>query len=96
MKTFIENKELTRRQARYLDILSEFNFQVIFRLGKNNSKVDSLTRMSNARPVDQEDERVCHQHQVILTLYRVDIRTTEVEAGLFERIYEANKEDTTC
>ena len=26
LKTFIENKELTRRQARYLDILSEFNF----------------------------------------------------------------------
>ena len=24
----MENKELTRQQARYLDILSEFNFQV--------------------------------------------------------------------
>ena len=26
LKIFIENKELTRRQVRYLDILSEFNF----------------------------------------------------------------------
>ena len=26
LKTFMKNKELTRRQARYLDILSEFNF----------------------------------------------------------------------
>ena len=92
----MENKELTRRQARYLDILSEFNFQVVFRLGKNNTKADSLTRMSNARPVDQEDERVRHQHQVILTPDRVDIRATEVEAGLFERIHEAKKEDPTC
>ena len=59
--------------------------------------------MSNARPVDQEDERVRHQHQVILTPDRViltpdrvDIRATEVEAGLFERIHEAKKEDPTC
>ena len=50
--------------------------------------------MSNARPVDQEDERVRHQHQVILTpdriiltLDRIDIRATKVEASLFERIY---------
>ena len=31
--------------------------------------------------------------RVILTLDRVDIRATEVEASLFERIYQANKED---
>ena len=30
LKTFMKDKKLTQRQARYLDILSEFNFQVIF------------------------------------------------------------------
>ena len=29
LKTFREDKKLTQHQARYLDILSEFNFQVI-------------------------------------------------------------------
>ena len=96
LKTFMENKELTRRQARYLDTLSEFNFQVVFRAGKSNSKADALTRMANARPVDEEDERVRQQHQVILTPDRVDIRATEVEAGLFERIHQANRDDATC
>ncbi len=37
LKTFMENKQLTRHQANYLDILSEFNFQIIFRSGKTNT-----------------------------------------------------------
>ena len=43
LKTFMKNKELTQCQARYLDILSEFNFQVIFCTGKTNGKADALT-----------------------------------------------------
>ena len=43
LKIFIENKELTCWQARYLDILSEFNFYVIFQSGKINDKADALT-----------------------------------------------------
>ena len=30
LKTFMKDKKLTQHQARYLDILLEFNFQVIF------------------------------------------------------------------
>ncbi len=41
LKTFREDKKLTQRQARYLDILSEFNFQVISQTGKVNGKVDA-------------------------------------------------------
>ena len=41
LKTFMEDKKLTQRQTRYLDILSEFNFQVIFQTGKTNVKVDA-------------------------------------------------------
>ena len=43
LKTFMKNKELTHQQARYLDILSEFNFHVIFQSGKTNDKADTLT-----------------------------------------------------
>ena len=41
LKTFIEDKKLTQCQARYLDILSECNFQVIFQTGKINVKADT-------------------------------------------------------
>ncbi len=42
----MKNKQLTRWQANYLNILSKFNFQIIFQSGKINIKVDALTKMS--------------------------------------------------
>ena len=52
LKTFMKDKKLTQRQARYLDILSEFNFQVIFRTGKTNVKADA-TPVSTADQTEQ-------------------------------------------
>ena len=43
LKTFREDKKLTQCQARYLDILSEFNFQVISQTGKANGKADATS-----------------------------------------------------
>lgn len=77
LKTFLENKQLTRRQARYLDLLTEFNFQVIFRAGKNNTKADALTRRADGRPTNEDDERHKHQFQTILTPDQVDIRVVK-------------------
>ena len=71
LKTFMESKELTRRQARYLDILSEFKFQIVFRPGKNNGKADALTRMPDSTSMDSNDERSKHQQQILL---RYDLR----------------------
>ncbi len=45
LKIFMKNKQLTQRQVNYLDILFEFNFQIIFQSGKMNIKVDALIRM---------------------------------------------------
>ena len=60
LKTFMKNKQLSRRQARYLDLLAEFNFQVIFRSDKANTKADSLTRRADDRPIDKKNDR--HKH----------------------------------
>lgn len=57
-------KELSRRQARDLDTLSEFNFQVVFRPGKRNEKADALTRMPGSTPTDKDDPRLQQQRQV--------------------------------
>ncbi len=46
LKIFMKNKQLSRWQVNYLNILSKFNFQIIFKSGKMNTKVDALTRMS--------------------------------------------------
>ena len=48
LKTFMKNKELTHQQIKYLDILSEFNFQMIFWLSKINDKINALTQIFNS------------------------------------------------
>ncbi len=45
LKIFIKNKQLSRWQVNYLNILLKFNFQ-IFKSGKMNTKVNALTWMS--------------------------------------------------
>ena len=69
---FAEGQDLSRRQARYLDTLSEFNIKIIYRPGPQNIKADALTRMAGSRPSDPQDQRVRHQHRVLLTPDRLD------------------------
>jgi len=91
----MENKQLSRRQANYLDILSKFNFQIIFRSGKMNTKVDALTRMPLA-DVSEPAQRLEDRFQTILTLDRVDVLPVEPEANLYQRVHMTNQTDELC
>ena len=42
LKIFMKNKKLTHQQIRYLNILLEFNFQMIFQTDKINDKINIL------------------------------------------------------
>ena len=57
LKIFIKNKQLIRCQARYLNILSDFNFKIIFRVDKANIKADALTYMLGFH-FEDDDERI--------------------------------------
>ncbi len=46
LKIFMKNKQLSQWQVNYLNILSKFNFQIIFKSGKMNIKTDALIKMS--------------------------------------------------
>ncbi len=45
LKIFMKNKQLSQQQVNYLNILLKFNFQIIFRSDKTNTKVNALIRM---------------------------------------------------
>lgn len=49
-------KQLTRRQARWAELLSEFNFKIMYRPGKLGQKPDYLTRRSQDLPQGVEDD----------------------------------------
>jgi len=95
LKIFMENKQLSRRQANYLNVLSKFNFQIIFRSGKMNTKADALTRMLLA-DVSEPAQRLEDRFQTILTFDRVDVLPVEPEANLYQRVCMINQTDELC
>jgi len=95
LKIFMKNKQLSRRQVNYLNVLSKFNFQIIFRSGKMNTKVDALIRMPLAN-VSESAQRLEDRFQTILTLDRVDVLPVESEANLYQRVCMINQTDELC
>jgi len=79
----MKNKQLTQRQVNYLDILSEFNFQIIFQSGKTNTKVDALIRMSIV-DISESAQRTKDCYQTILISDKVNVLAIESEANLYQ------------
>jgi hypothetical protein len=60
LEYFTTTKLLNRRQARWSEFLSRFNFKILYRPGKQGGKPDALTRRSEDLP-KEGDERLQHQ-----------------------------------
>jgi len=50
LEYFASTKQLNRRQARWAEILSSFDFTIIYRKGALNGKADALSRRPEHRP----------------------------------------------
>jgi len=83
LKIFMKNKQLSQQQVNYLNILSKFNFQIIFRSGKINTKVDALIRMFLAN-VSELAQRLEDHFQTILTFNKVNVLSIELKANLYQ------------
>ncbi len=95
LKIFMKNKQLTWRQVNYLDILFKFNFQIIFRSGKINTKVNALIKMSL---IDVSESTQCTEdhYQIILTLDRINVLAIKSEADFYQRVKDVNKMNELC
>jgi hypothetical protein len=72
LEYFMSTKNLNRRQARWSEFLSRFNFKITYRPGRQGAKPDSLTRRSEDLP-REGDQRLTHQSQVVLKPENLDI-----------------------
>ncbi len=95
LKIFMKNKQLSQRQVNYLNVLLKFNFQIIFRSGRMNTKVDALIRMSLAN-VSESAQRLEDYFQTILTFDRVDVLPVESKANLYQWVCMINQTDEFC
>ncbi len=89
LKIFMKNKQLSRWQVNYLNILLKFNFQIIFRSGKINTKVDALIRMLLAN-ISESAQRFEDHFQTILIFDRVDVLFIKLKANLYQWVCMIN------
>ncbi|KAI1000788.1 hypothetical protein K3495_g7407 [Podosphaera aphanis] len=71
LEQFTTTKKLNRRQVRWNELLSDYDFKIVFRPGKLGAKPDALTRISANKPIDNEDDRNKHQYQTLLKLSQI-------------------------
>lgn len=76
LEYFTTTKQLNRRQARWSEMLSRFNFKIVYRPGKQGQKPDALTRRSEDMP-EEGDERRNHQSQVVLKRENLDLHNDQ-------------------
>jgi len=75
--TFMTTKELNERQARWMQELSQYNFKIEYRPGKEGGKPDALTRREGDLP-RAEDKRLTRNVGILLPKERNwDIPGTE-------------------
>jgi len=95
LKIFMKNKQLSRWQVNYLNILLKFNFQIIFRSDKMNTKVDALIRMSLVN-VFESAQRLEDRFQTILIFDWVNVLFIELKANLYQQVQMINQTDEFC
>ena len=54
LEYFISTKELSRRQARWSEFLSRFNYRIVYRPSTVGAKPDSLTRRLGDLPKERD------------------------------------------
>jgi len=77
LEYFTTTKLLNRRQARWAQFLSQFNFNIVYRPGKAGAKPDSLTRRSGDLP-KQGDKRLTENFHAVIKPHLI----LRLEAGL--------------
>jgi hypothetical protein len=82
LEYFMTTKVLTAKQVRWMEFLSDFNFQIIYTTGKNNQKADILTRREQDLVIQERVKRDSRS-RVLLGPYRLYPRINSKLASSF-------------
>ncbi|KAI0996563.1 hypothetical protein K3495_g11619 [Podosphaera aphanis] len=81
LQYFMSTRKLSERQVRWSYTLSQFNFELRFRVGKCCQRPDALSRREQDMPVDADDERLKSRE---IQLIKDSWMEKENEAGNFK------------
>ena len=105
LEYFMTTKKLTRRQVRWSEFLSQYNFVILYQSGAQNVKADALTRRPNDQSSEEIEDRLEHQTRTLLTPDRLEAQPIDTEREneeiseeltLAEKVSRANEQDETC
>ncbi len=99
LMSLMKNKELSRRQMRWVQKLVDFNFKIMYHSDKQNIKVDALTRWVDSVSRSFENEWCCYQQTTILTSNRMkiaDLKKKENNESIYWLILEVNRINENC
>ena len=99
LEYFMSKKLLNRRQARWAQFLSRFDYEIVYRPGKSNGKADALTRRRGDLP-EGGDERLKTMEEVVLKpanlpeQLRILVNDLWKECSVQEQLEETSERDT--
>ncbi len=96
--SLMKDKEFSRRQMRWVQKLTDFNFKIMYRSDKQNIKIDALTCWVNVVLRSFENERICYQRITILTSDWMKIADLKknISESIYKQIFETNRIDENC
>ncbi len=96
--SLMKDKELSRRQMRWVQKFADFNFKIMYQSDKQNIKINALTRQADVVLRDSEDEYIHYQWITILTLNRIKIADLKknIRESIYKQILEINEIDKNC
>jgi len=94
----MKDKELSRRQMRWVQKLANFNFRIIYWSDKQNIKINALTCWADVVSRDSEDERIHYQWITILTLNQMKIADLKknISELIYKQIFKINEINENC
>ena len=98
LKIFMTSKNFTRRQTRWVEILFEYNFKIMYQSDFRNVKTNAFTRFFESISKNENDARIKQQHQMILISNHLKIRVMKVNSNLslYFRVMKVNKISDEC
>lgn len=66
LEYFTTNQKLSERQVRWQQYLTQFDFVIRYRPGKNNGAPDALSRRQQDMPANEEDDRIAARTGIVV------------------------------
>ncbi len=79
LKYFMTIKKLIKRQTKWAEKLSEYNFKIIYQSEKQNLKVDALIKMSDIKSIEANDDQKLYQHQMLLSESKFELQSIKAD-----------------